>query len=599
MNRPLAAVGAVAGAALALAGLQVVGAGSASANPAGTGLVISEVFTGAANGTSPYDADYVELYNPTSAAIDLSGKSLQLRHADDTVIGTVSLTGSVPAQHHFLVQVDAASTSSATHQDLPTPDLVADPALTMSTVNQAAEVILGDASGSAPDYGTGNLAGKAHVIDMVGFAGAGSYETASADLPTGVSQIYNSAHRADGGVDTGADTDDNAADFTWAGPTPENTTSSSAARVEPTLSADTTMYLAYVAPGHTTWPTSLGEAVIVLHASGASGTPTGTVQISGPAGYATGEATLTSGTAYGQYDTTGLAPGTYQLTLSYNGNATYAPTSTTFSLTVEAGSTASKVTAPDASVTANEDLSEQVTVASAASGGATPTGVVSIWSGDTLLSKSFGTTLASGSATVAVPYAKLAPGDNTLTVKYSGDDTYAQSETTMTVTTPAVASTTTVTAPGVTAGTAGHASVKVAAGDLKPSGEVTLTGAGASQTKAIDENGNVSFDLPATLAAGSYTLTASYAGDTADRILASSGTVTFTVAAAQGDHVVTPPTHAQQKLAKDQTKLHKAKKKLKKAKKAHNAKKVKKLKKKVKKLKKAVKKDKKLVKAGK
>jgi hypothetical protein len=553
------------------------------------------VFTGAANGTSPYDADYVELYNPTSAAVDLGGKSLQLRHADDTVVGTVSLTGSVPAGHHFLVQVDAASAATATHQDLPTPDLVADPALTMSAVNQTAEVILGDAAGSAPDYGTGDLAGKAHVVDMVGFADATSYETAPTALPGWVDPIHNSIARSD----TGTDSDDNSADFTWQGPTPENTTPS-AARIAPTIAADPNMYLGLYAPGHDAWPTSLGSAVIVVHASGDSGTPIGTVQVSGPHGYVTAQAQISGGTAYAQYDTTGLAPGTYQLTLSYNGDATYTPTSTTFSLTVEAGSTASKVTAPDASVTANEDLSEQVTVASAASGGATPTGVVSIWSGDTLLSKSFGTTLASGSATVAVPYAKLAPGDNTLTVKYSGDDTYAQSEATITVTTPAVASTTTVTAPGVTAGTAGHASVKVVAADVTPSGKVTLTGAGAPQTKAVDANGNVSFDLPATLAAGNYTLTASYAGDTTDRILASSGTATFTVAAASGgNQVVTPPTAAQQKLAHDQAKLHKDKKKLKKAKKAHNAKKVKKLKKKIKKLKKAVKKDKKLVKAGK
>jgi hypothetical protein len=78
MNRPLAAVGAIAGAALVLSGLQVAGAGSASANPAETGLVISEVYFGSSGcGTpspsAPYDADFVELYNPTSASIALTG----------------------------------------------------------------------------------------------------------------------------------------------------------------------------------------------------------------------------------------------------------------------------------------------------------------------------------------------------------------------------------------------------------------------------------------------------------------------------------------------------------------------------------------------
>lgn len=530
MNRPLAAVGAIAGAALVLSGLQVAGAGSAGANPAGTGLVISEVFTSAANGVAPYDADFIELYNPTSAAIGLSGKSLQLRQADDTVIGTVPLSTSVPAGHHFLVQVDAASSPSTGHQDLPTPDLVADPALAASAVNQTAEVILGDASGSAPDYGTGNLASKAHVIDMVGFAGAGSYEAASADLPAGVSQVYNSVHRADNAIDAGADTDNNATDFTWAGPTPENATSSLTSRVAPTLAPDTTTYLGFMAPGHTAWPTSSGVAIVIVHASGASGapTPTGVVQISGPAGYATDDAALQSGTAYGQYDTTGLAPGTYQLTLSYNGDANYAPASMTFSLTVEAGGTVSKVTAPDASVTANQDLSEQVAVASVTSGGATPTGVVTIWSGKTLLSKSFGTTLASGAASVTVPFAKLAPGTSTLTAKYSGDDTYAQSSSTFTVKVPKLDSPVTVSAPATTYGAVGQVKVKLAATSVAAAGNVTLTGAGPAQTKPVGTDGSVTFALPATLSAGSYALTASYLGDGAHN--AATGHATLVVA---------------------------------------------------------------------
>ena len=56
----------------------------ASANPAGTGLVISEVYGGGGNTGATYTNDFIELYNPTSAAISVEGKSVQYRAANGT-----------------------------------------------------------------------------------------------------------------------------------------------------------------------------------------------------------------------------------------------------------------------------------------------------------------------------------------------------------------------------------------------------------------------------------------------------------------------------------------------------------------------------------
>ena len=56
----------------------------ASANPAGTGLVINEVYGGGGNAGATYKNDFIELYNPTAAGISLSGKSLQYRAATGT-----------------------------------------------------------------------------------------------------------------------------------------------------------------------------------------------------------------------------------------------------------------------------------------------------------------------------------------------------------------------------------------------------------------------------------------------------------------------------------------------------------------------------------
>ncbi|WGL53039.1 Ig-like domain repeat protein [Nocardioides sp. BP30] len=593
MNRPLAAVGVVAGAALALGGLQAVGASTASADPAGTGLVISEVFTGASNSAAPYDADFVELYNPTSAELSLSGLSLQVRRADDSVIGTVALTGGVAAGTHFLVQLDEANDATTSHLDLPTPDAAG--SLAMADVQNAAEVVLGNAA----TYGTGDLSAAPGVTDMVGFAGASSYETHAAELPSTVTTTYNSISRAD----SGADTNDNSADLTWVGPTPTDAAAPAAARTAPSLSADSTSLLVIAGVSGDSWPTRLGAAYISSKVSGAQGgpTPTGTVRVFGPAGFAANEAPVGN---YGTSNlsvlgTAGLAPGTYDLTVVYEGDATYAPATTHASLSLTAGATASTVSASDVTLADGQPYQKTITVAPASGTGDAPTGVVSVWDGGTILTSSYGVALDGGAASVEIPYASLAPGDNRLTVKYSGDDTYAPSSKAITVSTPGIASTTTVTAPATTVGTAGRASVKVAATGASATGEVTLTGAGPAQTKAIGAGGSVTFDLPATLAAGSYTLTASYAGALTDRVLASTGTTTYKVNAVTkpptgGPHV-TGPTQAQKKLAHDQAKLTKTKKAYKKA---HGAKKAK-LKKKIAKLKKTIKKDKSAVRAGK
>src|SRR5690349_2205611 len=51
----------------------------ADANPSGTGLVISEVYGAGGNAGALENADYVELFNPTSAAISVVGDYIHYR----------------------------------------------------------------------------------------------------------------------------------------------------------------------------------------------------------------------------------------------------------------------------------------------------------------------------------------------------------------------------------------------------------------------------------------------------------------------------------------------------------------------------------------
>src|SRR5688572_30098454 len=132
---------------------------TAQASPAGDALVIKEVYGGGGNSGAPYNADFVELYNPTSAPISVDGYSLQYRAAGFSS-GTPSILNLpnelVPANDHFLVRV---SPTGATGAAISSPDH-AGTELAMS--GTAGQVILSD--DIEPITATGNLAGSDGVV---------------------------------------------------------------------------------------------------------------------------------------------------------------------------------------------------------------------------------------------------------------------------------------------------------------------------------------------------------------------------------------------------------------------------------------------------
>src|SRR4051812_45495812 len=183
----------------------------ASANTGGTGVVISEVYGAGGNSGAVRNADYVELYNPTSAPISVAGDYIHYRSAGGTFsVAPAALSGSVPAHGHYLIQMGV---SGANGTALPTPD--AGP-FTFQMAATGGQVFLLDSSAAIPATTTGNMVGVAHVLDMVGVAGSNSFETtATNDLASTTKSLDRSA--------TGADTDRNVADFSLQDPTPENT----------------------------------------------------------------------------------------------------------------------------------------------------------------------------------------------------------------------------------------------------------------------------------------------------------------------------------------------------------------------------------------
>src|SRR5258705_3069798 len=88
----------------------------AAANPAGTGLVISEAYVNGGSSGASYLNKFVELYNPTSSAVPLTGDTLQYRGPTSTVVPSGSqvfaLSGTVAGHGHFLVQLPGNGATS-------------------------------------------------------------------------------------------------------------------------------------------------------------------------------------------------------------------------------------------------------------------------------------------------------------------------------------------------------------------------------------------------------------------------------------------------------------------------------------------------------
>ncbi len=195
---------------------------SATAMFAQNHLVVSQVYGGGGNSGAAYTNDYVELYNPTSAAISLSGYSLQYASAAGTSWTMETFpSASVQAGHYYLIQLAAGTNASAA---LPTPDFVPTTGsyLSGTTVLSGAPSNLSASAGKIIlSSGTTILTGScptAAVVDLVGYGStANCFEGTGPASNTG----YTNATAFSRGTPP-ADTDQNATDFSLITANPHN-----------------------------------------------------------------------------------------------------------------------------------------------------------------------------------------------------------------------------------------------------------------------------------------------------------------------------------------------------------------------------------------
>ena len=196
---------------LVLAALVAVGAfGATGASGASPDVVVGQVYAGGGNTGAPFQNDFVELFNRGSAAVDVSGWTIQYASASGTSWQATALTGSIAPGRHYLVGLASGGAVGAA---LPSVDATGTSNLAVSggkvaVVRDATPLTCGAAAGSCSAVGS--------VADLVGYGGAIDYEGTSpapgVDNTTAVS-------RAGEGC---TDTDDNAADLAAAAPSPRN-----------------------------------------------------------------------------------------------------------------------------------------------------------------------------------------------------------------------------------------------------------------------------------------------------------------------------------------------------------------------------------------
>ncbi len=227
--------------------------------------------------------------------------------------------------------------------------------------------------------------------------------------------------------------------------------------------------------------------------------------------------------------TTCALPEAITVTVYYEGNSTYAPSSSQQSILLPSP-TSTTITGPS-SATSGQPTT--FTAAVTADGQGTPTGTVTFSSDGTTLCTESETT---GSTTCTT--SALLGGSQAVTADYSGSPDYSGSQATMTVqvNTPAATTTSVTTSPDpVYAGETETITVDVTSSSGTPTGSVSYTvtepnGTVASQgTVTLNSSGEWSISDPITSSAaiGTWTVAASYTGNTT--YAASSGSATLTI----------------------------------------------------------------------
>jgi DNA/RNA endonuclease G (NUC1) len=217
-------------------------------------VVISQVYGGGGNSGAFYRNDFIELFNRSTADVDVSGWSVQYASAAGSFTAATPISGTIPAGRYLLVQEAAGANASAT--PLPAPDATG--TIAMSATAGKVALVRGTAALACGATGTSPspcpAAKLATVADLVGYGTATLFEGTNGPA-TGLSNT-TAGLRWDSGC---TDTDDNRSDFIVpappdvpAAPDPKNSTTPfvDCAAIDHTV-ASVAVRISWVTPGAT------------------------------------------------------------------------------------------------------------------------------------------------------------------------------------------------------------------------------------------------------------------------------------------------------------------------------------------------------------
>ncbi len=161
-------------------------------------VMISQIYGGGGNSSAAYNNDFVELYNPTDAAVSLEGWSIQYASSTGNGWGSNAqpLGGSIAPHDYFLIELASGGTASTL---LPPPRIISD--INMSGSNGKLALVSNflPLSGNCP---IGNPA----LVDFIGYGSADCFEggLAAPSLTNNGQSLVRAAN---------ADTNQNSVDF--------------------------------------------------------------------------------------------------------------------------------------------------------------------------------------------------------------------------------------------------------------------------------------------------------------------------------------------------------------------------------------------------
>ena len=167
---------------------------------------ISQAYGAGGNTGATYTHDFIELYNSSNTAINLTGWSVQYASATGTSWAVTALTGSIPANSYYLIQEGQGAGGTT---PLPTPDVIG--AIAMQGASNFKIALVNSITALSGSCPTG-------VVD---FLGAGTATCSEGSVAPGTTNTTALVRKQSGCQDT----DQNGADFEVLTPTPRNTAS--------------------------------------------------------------------------------------------------------------------------------------------------------------------------------------------------------------------------------------------------------------------------------------------------------------------------------------------------------------------------------------